>query len=440
MIKRSSLASLSFLLLAALLSGCGGSDTTIVERDPIPIDDDHDHDHDDETPHRGRLLVSLKNDAKVHIIDINEKALLEAFTLSEPASALYASPGYRYGFVVQRTADKVNVIDGGAYQENHGDHMHDIIQAPQWMSFHTDASRPTHVTHSEDQTAIFFDGNASTGTPAAVVVFSEADIAGNGSGTWLEYTTHMHGAAQARGDYLLSTIRDPLSATTLPDRVGLYHAHHGHFDEEEVFSETCPGLHGSAQRENQVAFGCTDGVLLITQDDDTFTASKIANPAAFTGSKRIGTLLGYHSASEFVGIASGEFFRVTAEGITAIAWQDTSLETAPSALGYGYADSGEFFVILDSQGWITLLNTEDWSIAKRIQAITSNLAALPAGSTFELALTPGHIVYVSDPIANQIKQIDLDQGEISDTIQLSETLNKITWIGIPEPTGGNHGH
>lgn len=44
MIKRSSLASLSFLLLAALLSGCGGSDTTIVERDPIPIDDDHDQD------------------------------------------------------------------------------------------------------------------------------------------------------------------------------------------------------------------------------------------------------------------------------------------------------------------------------------------------------------------------------------------------------------
>ena len=40
------LPSLTLLFIAALLSGCGGSDTKIVEREPIPIEYEHD-DHDD---------------------------------------------------------------------------------------------------------------------------------------------------------------------------------------------------------------------------------------------------------------------------------------------------------------------------------------------------------------------------------------------------------
>ena len=438
MLRKTSL--FSVLVIAALLGGCGGSDTNIVERDPIPVDDGHDdHDHDDEV-HQGRLLVSLKDEAKVQLIDINEKELLEEYTLSAAASALYASPTYRYGFVVQRTADKVNVIDGGVYQEDHGDHLHDIIEAPQWLSFHTDYARPTHFTDTDTQSVIFFDGNVDTSTPAAVVVLNETDLAENGAGTWLEYSTHMHGAAQARGDYLLSTLRDPAATSSLPDRVGLYHAHDGHFDEEDVFTETCPGLHGSAQNEAEIAFGCTDGVLLITQNGDEFTASKIANPDTFTGSTRIGTLLGHHTQAGFVGIASGQFFAVAEDSITTIDWIDPDATTTPAATGYGFAEEGELFVILDNQGAITLLDTENWSVINRIQAITSNISALPEGSRFELALTPGHIVYVSDPIANQIKQINLDHGEVSDTIQLTVAPHKITWLGIAEPAGGEHDH
>lgn len=424
------------LLAITLLSGCGGSDTKIVERDSIPVDDDH----DDEPLHQGRLLISLKDEPKVQLVDINEKAMLEEFTVDSPASALYSSPTYRYGFIVQRTADKVNVIDGGAFQEDHGDHMDDIIEAPQWMNFQTDYARPTHFTNTNSQTAIFFDGNVDTSTPAAVVVLNETDLAENRTGTWLEYTTHMHGAAQARGDYLLSTVRDPVSTTTLPDRVAVYRNQNGSYAEEEIFAETCPSLHGSAQNETDIAFGCTDGVLLITQSGDDFTASKIANPASFTSSTRVGTLLGHHTQADFVGIASGQFFAVGNGTLTEIDWIDSSQSTTPVATAYGYAEDGELFVILDNLGWITLLDTANWSVINRIQAITSNLSTLPEGSRFELALTPGHIIYVSDPIANQIKQIDLDQGEVSDTIQLTIAPHKITWLGIAEPAGSEHDH
>lgn len=443
MMNTKTLSSLTLVIVATFLSGCGGSDTKIVERDPIPIKDDHDHGDDhDKKPSSGRLLISIKDQAKVSVIDINEKAAVHEVTVSEAPAALYASANHRYGFVVQRTADRVDTIDGGLWQENHGDHLHDYAKTPVQMLFSTNKSRPTHFTGTDKQSVIFFDGNGTTASNASVGVFTETDIANNKPGTLLEYTTHMHGAAQARGDYLVSTVRNPATTSTLPDRVAVYRAHNGYFVDESVFSETCPGLHGSAQNKTQVTFGCTDGVLVITQTGSSFAARKITNPTSFTGTTRVGTLVGDNAVSEFVGIAAGRFFAVntSTNTITAINWADSSISPAPTALAYDFADDGELFVILDNKGKVTILKTADWSVKSRVQAITSNLAALPTGSKFELALTPGHLAYVSDPISNQIKQINLDEAKVSDTIQLNFVPNKITWLGIAKPATGAHNH
>lgn len=442
MLNTNLLPGVSLVLISALLGGCGGSDTKIVERDPVPIEDDHDHDHDDEVPSQGRLLISIKDQARVSVVDINEKKVLHELAVSEAPSALYSSPNQRYGFIVQRTADRVDLLDGGLWQEDHGDHLHDYAQTPAGMTFSTNKSRPTHFTGTEKQSVIFFDGNADSATPASVGVFTESDIEKNTIGTWLEYTTHMHGAAQARGDYLISTVRDAATTSTLPDRVAVYHAHNGFFTDENILPETCPGLHGSAQNENQIAFGCTDGVLVVSQAGTAFTASKIANPASFTGSTRIGTVLGDDSVDEFVGIASGQFFTINTatNTIAAINWIDAAVTPGPTAIAYSFADEGDLFVILDNTGNLTLIDTDSWNVTKRVQAISSNLSALPSGSKFELALTPGHMAYVTDPIANQIKQIDLDAGKVGETIQLNFIPNKLTWLGIAEPATGGHSH
>lgn len=442
MLKKNIPFSLTLVFIASLLGACGGSDTKIIERDSTPIGDDHDHDHghDDESLTQGRLLISIKDQAKVSIIDIKGNELLEEFTLSEAPSALYASPSYRYGYVVQRTADLVNVIDSGLSQEDHGDHKDDVIAAPLMMNLHSTGSRPTHLSGTHSQSVIFYDGNAATTTPASVDVYTETDIANNSAGTRLEYTTHMHGAAQGRGDYLISTVRDAATASTLPDRVALYKADSGFFKEQKVFAETCPGLHGSAQNENQIAFGCTDGVLVITQNSESFTAEKIANPANFDSTMRVGTVIGADNSLEFVGIAANEFFSIntSTNQLTAINWIDANTSPTPSALGYGFAVGDELFVILDNQGWLTILDTSSWAIKHRIQVITSNLNALPSGSRFELALTPGHIAYVSDPIANQIKQVNLAEAVINTSIQLNFIPHKFIWLGIAEPQGSHH--
>jgi len=436
--KNNVLSSLTFIFISILVSSCGGSDTNIVERESIPIEDDHDH--DEEKISQGRLLISTKDQAKVSVVDINGKTVLHEVALNESPSAIYASPTNRYGFIVQRTADRVDILDGGLWQENHGDHLHDYEQTPTQMPFNTNKVRPTHFTGTDTESVIFYDGNAETATPASVGVFTEIDITNNTAGTWLEHSTHMHGAAQSRGDYLIATLRDPATTSTLPDRIAIYREHNGYFVDENIVAETCPGLHGSAQNKNQIAFGCTDGVLVMTQMGDVFSAKKIINPVNFTGTTRVGTLLGDETIAEFIGIASGQFFAIntSTNTITAIHWADANIN--PTATGYGFADDGNLFVILDNHGGVTILNSDDWSLKARIQAVTSNIAALPAGSKFELALTPGKKAYVSDPIANQINQIDLEKAVVSDTIPLDFIPNKLTWLGIAEPATDRYSH
>jgi hypothetical protein len=429
---------ISFIALCGLLSACGGSDTTIVEKDSIPIEDDHD---DEATPAtKGRLLIADKDAAKVSIWEIAEQELLEEYTLTAAANALYSSPSYRLGIVMQRTSDKVNVIDSGLFQEDHGDHMDDEIESPMLLSFVTNESRPTHFVKNADQIAIFYDGNAATTTPAKVGVFTETNLMNNTAGNWLNYTTYMHGAAQARGEFLISTIRDSASASTLPDNVGLYKNNAGILEEQSVFSDACPGLHGSAQNTNKILFGCTDGVLVITQNGEEFTSNKILNTADFTGSMRIGTVEMYEDSSDAIGIASGKFFVIDtlANSMTPINWVDSSITPAPSATAYDFADEGELFVILDNQGYITTIDTNNWQVIDRFKVVTSDFTNLATGTRYELALTPGHNAYVSDPINNKIYEVDLDENTATEILQLNFTPLKITWLGIAEPSGHDH--
>lgn len=446
-------AYLAIAVSAALLTGCGDTTVTINELPPIvgdDHDDDHDHDHG-EVNAAGRLVLSAIDSAFVQVLALPEKTELDTFVVTATPSAIVASGDLRYAAVVQRNDDLVQFIDGGLWQEDHADHMHDYQEAPKLMPFQLTQVRPTHFTSADGQLAVFFDGNSATGAGAGVAVLTDADIGEDRSDyPQLTLTTHQHGAAQARGEYLLSTIRDANSSTTLPDQVGLYHQHGDHFDLEEVFAVNCPGLHGSAQNHDFIAFGCTDGVLLIEQSGETFTASKLENTEDFSGSMRIGTLAGDHSAEHFVGIAGSAVFAIHAEHseMELLDWQPGA---ATAIWGYGYAEQGEKFVLLDNTGALTIFNYHGhehegeaepaFEFVAKLALTTSDLADLPAGARFQLAISAADDkVYVTDPIARQLHTIDLHDAEVVSSKQLNFVPHRITWLGIAEPAHDHHDH
>ncbi|TMP36451.1 hypothetical protein [Pseudoalteromonas rubra] len=443
---------------AILLSACGGtdhqvtktqqavsSDESVTEDENKAGEETHDHDEDIKDV-AGRLLVTSSESNVVNIYSAAEQSLIESVGLTYAPQYAYGSENHRYAILVQREQGMVEFVDGGLYREAHGDHFHNHEDAPSSVSLQLASTKPTHVTVNEGGIAVFSDGDAATQKVASVAMFGEAQISGeSGQVVKLNYSTHMHGAAQARGEYLISSLRDSESDSPMPSQIALYHAHDDHFDQEQVFSVTCPVLHGSAQNETTIVFGCGDGVAIISQQGQSFSATKVANPESFAEGMRVGAIKGHHKQEQFIASASNQLFMLHPEDgeLEALEWQVT---TGNHRLNYfGFSHDGERIVTLDSAGKLSILSGHEheaeqggehqgehhWEVAHEVSITDADLVNMPKDHSFSLALSYAEdAVFVTDPIAKQIKKYDLETGKLVQTIELDVIPNKLVWLGI----------
>lgn len=448
---------LHWVLLAAMgvvLTACGGdAETNIVEKDPIidDGDDDHDdHDHGDEHEGHGRLVVTNSATQEALVYDLEDGSMLDAFSLDSAPSAVYGSGDYRYAVLVNRDGDLVNFLDGGLWQEDHVDHLHDYEEAPVMLMHSLSGSRPTHIVPHEGQLAIFFDGDSETSTPASVGVLTDELItAEETTSTSVVYDVNMHGVAEPRGEHLLATWRRDDAETTsgnpiLPDQVAVYHLHDDEYEQEQILDIACPDLHGAAQNESYVIFGCSDGVLLAHEHDDMYEAEKILNSEDVADDLRIGSIYGHEASEQFIAMASAhggsvvQWFSIDPEEgeMEEIDWQP--VENA-MVVARGFSFAAEQFLILDSQGYLTVLEPHEedghthWEFGMRLDITEEDVASMPEGMNFSLTFSQnGHMAFVADPIAQHILMIDLELMEIDGDIELTYSPASVTWLGIAE--------
>ncbi|WP_049722746.1 hypothetical protein [Gilvimarinus polysaccharolyticus] len=433
----------AFLVLA--LTACGDNETNIYAQDVAEPghedhdheEDEHDHDHEedehdheeDEHDHEdelsaARLLLIEAGTDTVHVFEASDGDEVAELTLPAAVSYVYPMQGYRYAAFIHRDDNWVSFVDGGVWVEDHGDHDHPYAEAPQLMDFALDGVKPTHFTLGDAGAAVFYDGNGDTADVAGVVTFSDATIAENGLENALQFTTHMHGAAQLRGEHVLATERDAATSSTLPAAVGLYHLHGGLYEHELTFAEPCPGLHGSAQSEDAIFFGCEDGVLLIDEPSD-FSATKITNADDFTDGMRVGTLRAHHHVAQAVAIASGKFY-LADPSQAQLQPLGVSMPEGVSAVSYEFVLGGEAFAILQSDGALVLLDAHDWSEQARIQVLTS-----PAADALTLIVQPeGHMAYVLNSADQQVIPVDLEDAVSADAWSLDFAPAGGVWLGV----------
>jgi len=288
------------------------------------------------------------------------------------------------------------------------------------------------VQGNQTQLAIFNDGNSATAASASVEVITEGSIGSDSNAIpRLTYSTHQHGAAQPRGDYLLSTIRDAATASTLPDTVGFYKINGTSVELNRTLATKCPALHGSAQNKDYVAFGCSDGVLWIAQNGATISEGKITNSADITGTARIGTVDGHVKAKHFVGMAGTMLFAIdpVSQTMQKIDWQPAA---GSRIAGYGFNHDGKQFVLLDNQGTLTVLdyNGSAFTLAGKVNVVT-NVAAMPAGSALQLSISGSDArAYVLNPIAQQVAVVDLNKRQVQSALQSSFMPHRLVWLGI----------
>ncbi|MBL4823091.1 MAG: hypothetical protein JKX90_06160 [Colwellia sp.] len=424
--KKFSLKTLVIACAATALVGCGDSDTKITEiaPTPTPIDDGHDHDHDGELG-KGRLAIAAVDQAVVHIFDLEDNSLVESIDITNPAEYLYASPENRFAVAVQRSFDTVEFIDGGVWQELHGDHYDQHADEPELTSFTLNDVKPTHYVPRGDKAVVFFDGNKETGVNAGLNLLSDESISAEKIIAEHHFDTYMHGTAEIRGEFVLTTLRDSDAESSLPEQVALLEIHGDHFHQEQLFETTCPALHGSFQTETYIAFACGDGVLSIEQQGSIFTAQKIVNPVDMPEGVRIGTLKGSEESNVMIGKAGPDFFLIdlAAQKITPFNWQP---EESITSVTYGFDGHNEHMLILDNEGHLNLFAAEhNWALEKRIEVFDS----LAEDAKPLIVSSKAHeLVYIIN--GQEVTTVDLHDGTVVGHFDLNFAPGKAAWLGV----------
>lgn len=447
------LLSLCISATTLTLTGCGGADTTINEKDPIASEEGDDHNHGGGVPNgvaAGRLLVVNPTDTQADVFDLADNDLITTVALDAVPSAVHATGGFRFAALVERSADTVGFIDGGLFQEPHDDHFDTFMQMPALSNFTLTGSRPTHFVTHEGQSAVFLDGDAATGANAGVQILNDSMIERAEAPATVTFSMSMHGVAEPRGEHLITSLRreDAQSTsanTVLPDQVGVYQRQDGEYTLEQTFDVTCPDLHGAAQNENHIVFGCSDGVLLVTDNgNDTFSAQKIPNSDAVAQGLRIGSLWGHHDSAQFIGQASSrtsdtiQFFAINPVDNT-MALIDWQPETDATPVSRSFAYEAEQFVILDDKGYLSVIEPNDrdgqtlWEFGEKMLITDADLSQMPEGMRLSMTTAQNaHIVYVADPIAQHIRKINVDMLMAEGDIELTYAPAMITWLGIAQ--------
>ena len=423
------------VIAMAVLAACGGGGDGA--RDTKPAEGHRDYTIDT----AGRLAVTESGAAAVRILDLDSAALLEATHLLDYVpSAIYPSPQGRYVVVYQRTQDQVQFVDGGIWQEDHGDHLHDYRQASRLMTWKLAGPRPTHYDRQAgQQSAVFMDGNASAAPVqnAGIRIFDDAGIAAGALRAAVDLGLPIHGLGEPVDGKLLTVSRAVDAPNALPTHLNLYLRSGNTYAFARQLPTRCDSMHGSFSSGIHTLVGCSDGMLLVrhtgasTVDDGT----KLATPL------RVGTIAGHPGLPDhFIGIASEgaspaavttRFYAVDASAGGVVSLSPQGWTTGRVQRAHGFDRSGQRFFVLDDEGALTVLQRQGaaWTTVARVVGV---IPSMPSAAPWPVIASNGakDEIYLTDPSARQLVVVDPLTGNVKTRHNLGYVPSGLAWLGI----------
>lgn len=416
------------LAAAVLVAACGGGS-----------DGDAHHDEGVTLDTAGRLALTEVNATTLRVHDLDSDTVQAAHPLDAVPSALYASPGGRYAVAVQRTQDRVQFVDGGVWQENHGDHLHDYKESSRLMGFKLTGARPTHydVQHSK-QAAFFFDGNATT-TPiqnAGVRLITDTSIATGQVVAGLDLSAPIHGLGEPVDDKLLTVSRAADAPDALPTHLNLHQRSGNGYVFSRQLDTPCTGMHGSYSSGRYTVAGCMDGVLLVQHTSATAVSDrKVSTPL------RVGTLTGHPKLpGHFIGLASEgtapvpvttRFYAIHGEAANFTELAPTGWALGQVARAHGFDRSGSRFYVLDNFGTLFVFQRQGdtWVNASRISGA---VPVMPTAAPWPVITANGarDEVYVTDPAGRKLVVLNSSTNSITARRDLGYAPAGAVWLGI----------
>lgn len=419
--------SLLALSVAALVTACGGGG--------------NDHTHTDTfIDTAGRLAIAENAASGVRVFDLDSKAVTATIAMDSAPSALYTSPNGRYAVAYQGAAGKVQFIDGGIWQEDHADHLHDYKQAAAKVDFTLAGTAPSHFDVQQGvQATVYFDGS-STATPpqnAKISLLTDDSIGGKKAAATLDLSYAVHGFGEPVGSKLLTVSRASDATDTLPTHLELYQRIGTGYTYDRRLSTRCDGMHGSFSSGSHTVVGCKDGVVVATHTSAAaVTDRKVATPL------RVSTVVGHPKLSgQFIGIGTEgttaappvttRFYAIdavagTSATLTLPGWDNGRVRRA-----HAFDRSGTRFAVLDDQGALRMVTRQSnaWVAGPVVAGV---VPAMPSAAPQPAIVANGakDEFYVTDPVAKQLVTVNSQTGAVVSRTALGFTPSAITWTGI----------
>jgi len=379
----------------------------------------------------GRLLVADHGGGTAWLFDLDEAspALLQTFTLAEPARA-YAGLHSRYAYLVQRSSNEVRVLESGILFESHVDHYHISEREPQMLDLVLTGSAPTHFVHHAGWIASFYDGSGD------VDVLQERSIsAGVPMVQTVSTGTAHHGVAVVAHGHVLATIGT--EGERRPSEVGIWPltALDGPF---ETTAGPCPGLHGEAASGEVVAFGCSDGVLLVEHHGDHFDTAKIENPPGTVEGTRVGRLVGHDELPILIGNWGSEGLALIDPAASAI----TPLPTEAPVVTFALDMHAEHLFALTADGMLHRFEAADGAPAGEPLMVTGAIEVMRGHGAARPALTAGAgRMYLALPDEGEVLEIHATDWEVERRIEVSGSPYSLAVVSAsPDWHEDGHAH
>lgn len=321
-----------------------------------------------------------------------------------------------------------HVLDGGAWEEPHGDHSHFYTADPHVTGTVFPAEEPGHVVTHAGRTVLFDDGTGQ------VTAFDsdELEDSNRDERSYATPSAH-HGVAVE-----LSDGRMVVSEGTEDARTGIRVLDaDGH---EIAASDQCPDVHGeTVAADETVVIGCADGVLVYR--DATIT--KVQSPDAYG---RIGNQFGTEDSTIVLGDYKSDP-DADIELTTRVSLIDTEtaqmrLVDLPSSYWYrslGRGEHGEG-VVLGIDGALHVIDTAAGTVARSVPVISPWEISENWQDPQPQVFTMDGTAYVSDPAGRAVHAVDIETGEIWASRELDVVPNELKGVTGEADEHAGHDH
>ncbi|GGV08507.1 lipoprotein [Actinomadura cremea] len=247
------------LAAGVLLAACGGSggDGGSAGAEPTPHGYVEGAEETAET--QWRLVLADPEGGRIHTLD---PATGETADAGEVPGVTAARSDGRFAYLT--TGQGLRVFDGGTWTVDHGDHVH-YYRADARMVGDVDAAGTSGVSGDIAVTALATGGRVRVLDREALDAGRIEELARVAGGPAVAYAEHLVAAAPESGE------------VTVHDRAGRRLSR---------LPEACPDPRGQATTRRGAVLGCADGALLVTHEDGTFQAAKIAYPGEVPADER----------------------------------------------------------------------------------------------------------------------------------------------------------